>query len=166
VGDGIWSGNGSVFLLANADCCSTIGMLCVGTRKNLYIRSKMMGVANKFAASSINVDPVAKKVYLLGIVKERMLFEYDIYCKSQDVFMFFNMKAGTLLIAIRTIKWSPDSDTTPAKFSCASMSFWVENDKPVPAVKWLYQQDAEIDKIAEDFKFKYAAHLMDSIIQS
>ena len=120
---------------------------------------------NKFDATQMRVSLETKLVYVGGLtIDGKQTFAFDIWCKQdQGTSFFFDIKQSRMLIVLGRDIWTHDKTIT-AVHKCAMTSFSIFNDRPIPAVKWIYEQDAEIDKIAEDFKDKYAAYLLDCII--
>jgi hypothetical protein len=49
---------------------------------------------------------------------------------------------------------------------CGIMPFWIDNDVPVPATKWLAPHDEIMSQIYDSFQEQYAAILIDREINS
>jgi hypothetical protein len=124
-----------------------------------------------YDATTVRKDEINKVVYVLGTAGSKTFFKYDIQCFSKlqvhldSVHFFFNLtnKVNKCLIVLS----GPDPfDTSIRRYRCGETTFWLDNDIPVLADRWLTLQSLYMDKITDDFKFQYAALLLDGIIQS
>lgn len=124
-----------------------------------------MGIANSFKARAVSLSADPKTVYGIGESRDHWTFNYTIMCKSEGLFLFFDIPGSRMLTVVSGEKWV-FVDDDEGKYKCSIQKFCIENDRPIPSVKWLYNQDNEITKIADDFKDKYAAYLLDCIVNS
>jgi hypothetical protein len=95
-------------------------------------------------------------------------FKFEIACRptSTSVFvghrthsattLYFSLSSKTCLIVI---------DQSSVK-KCAITSFWLDNNVPTLASRWLEKQDEIVGSIADDFKDQYASLLLDNMINS
>lgn len=122
-----------------------------------------MSAVLEFDCSTIRIHEPSKTVFMRGIDGSHSTFNYDIDCTADmDVYklkFFFNTKTLKMLIVNRSVH-SMNVKT------CAHMKFWLTNDLPEPCTRYLYGQDQIMTLIAEEFKEKYAAVILDDAINS
>lgn len=119
-----------------------------------------MSVANEFDCKNILESKENKVLYMVGLGHDKYTFTYHISCKPDmdliNLRFFFNMKTNQMLLIHKTEGF----------FRCVAMRFWLENEQPVPAVKYMMDQERIISLIHDSFKEQYAAIIIDDAINS
>jgi len=125
-----------------------------------------MSVLNEFDASNIRYSIAERAVYLQGALIKDSVFKFNINCGTKmdassqhGVYFFFNTETWQCLMVVQGIF----GDNT---YKCFLTRFWVEEDLPVLSVRIFEGQDRVMATIYDQFKEKYAALILDGIINS
>ena len=122
-----------------------------------------MSIANKFEAKVIRFSEEDKKVYVITDIGSQLLFPYTFSCRYGLCKVFFDMTAHKGLWVSQMSTWNASN----SGFLCVISDFWLEHDLPVPSVKsFIYLEHQITAGIADDFKDKLAAYVLDGIINS
>ena len=129
--------------------------------------------AHSFDVDNVKYSESVKKVFMLHNDGAKTTFDFTFYCKIENsglkpLLFFFNLEnRHAMMVQTGVPKYA--SAFTPveiAKYTCSIMGFSVVDDLPLLSVKWWQNQEYLISVIAEDFKLKYAAYLLDNIVNS
>jgi hypothetical protein len=111
-----------------------------------------MGIVNTFTIKGMKRSEEDKKVYCIDEYNQHFEIIFTFSCRKDDILMLYNMK--TMKIAFIAHK------------KCSIMGFTIVHNMPVPEVGWLMGQSKILTDTADEFKDKYAAHLLDVIINA
>jgi hypothetical protein len=127
----------------------------------------MIMTANEFDAVSVRISEPNKAALIITDYGARHTFPYTFYCKSNGIISMFDMSSNKMFV-VREINsyMSPGSKPRVVAYRCVIMRFWVENDLPVPSVRWFDNQNEYHSMIADEFREKLAAYTLDNIINS
>jgi hypothetical protein len=114
------------------------------------------GILNEFGAEWMKYSVEESTVYLDGLT-----FKYSLFCikplPSFNMHFFFNLESGKCLLTM------PNGFISP-KHRCWIMSFWLEEDLPILSARLFEKQEYVVAGIHDEFREKYAAILLDGII--
>jgi len=119
-----------------------------------------MSVVNEIEAQVVKLSETERKVYIISDEGYRGVFAYDFNCRTKVldrvILVCFDIKKERMLIVMAA--------RISGGYVCAVMRFWIANNLPVPAARWMTDQDTILAQIADDFQDKYAMVLLDDVI--
>ena len=119
-----------------------------------------MSVLNEFYTKSLSCSAEDKVLSMTTQFGAKSIFKYTFMCKSSCIFLhdvsfFFDFKTAKVFITYYV--------NLPDPYKCWILGFAVVNDAPLLSAQ-LWDKDIFTDECKEDFKNKYAAYLLDGII--
>ena|ERR1035437_5687623 len=118
-----------------------------------------MSVVQTDRALTVKFSEEDKTVYVSLENGHHLTFKYTFRCLSSyfsnKISVFFDVESKRCLVIV------PMALNT---YKCGWQEFWITNDVPTLSATWMMGQAQIIDSIKDDFKEKYAAYLLDNII--
>lgn len=125
-----------------------------------------MSVLNEFDASNVRYSIAERSVYLRGALIKDSAFKFTINCSTKmdassnrAIHFFFNTESWQCLLVVQGLY-------DDATYKCFLTRFWIDEDIPVLSVRIFEGQDRVVAAIMDQFKEKYAALILDGIINS
>ena len=126
-----------------------------------------MGILNEFDAINIRYSESENSVYLLDSLKSRIVYRYQVHCKHKatgshaeyNLHFFFDFDNKHCLVVTK--------NAYSEVYHCWITRFSVVDDLPVlSADLFTGQREFFINSISDEFKQKYAAIVLDELINS